>query len=363
MYDFLIVGCGLYGATFANKCLKNNKKVLIIDQRDHIAGNCYTEDVKGIQVHKYGPHIFHTNNRTIWDFVNEFTEFNHYVNRPKVNYKGNIYSFPINLFTLYQLWGVKTPFEAERKLRSVRVPCDDPKNLEQWILSQVGEEIYQTFIKGYTTKQWRKDPKELPSAIIRRLPIRLTFDDNYFNDRFQGIPVDGYTKMIENMIDGADVELGVNFFDKKEYWESKAKGVLFTGRIDEFFENAYGPLDYRGLRFENKLLEIPDFQGNAIVNYTEESVDYTRIIEHKHFTFLKSDHTLITREYPENWDSTKIPYYPINTQANNDIYNKYKQLSKQYAGKYHFGGRLAEYKYYDMHQVIASALTDVEKLF
>jgi UDP-galactopyranose mutase len=273
-----------------------------------------------------------------------------------VNYKGELYSFPINLFTLYQLFGVKTPEEASELLESIKIHSDSPKNLEEWILSQVGEDIYKKFIYGYTKKQWGRDPKELPSSIIRRLPIRLTFDDNYFNDTYQGIPIGGYTKMIKKMQEGVEVRLGVDFFENKEKFESEAKTIIFTGAIDEFFDYQYGPLEYRSLRFETERLDIPDYQGNALVNYTEEDVPYTRICEHKHFEFTKSNFTLITREYPASWEPGKERYYPVNNEENNSRYSDYKKLSDSVFPKYIFGGRLAEYKYYDMHQVIGSAL-------
>jgi UDP-galactopyranose mutase len=362
MYDYLMVGCGIYSSVFAHECIKRNKKVLIIDKRNHIGGNCYTEKRNDINIHVYGPHIFHTNSKKIWDYVNQFTEFNHYVNRPKVNYKNKLFSFPINLFTLYQLWGVKDPIEAEDILKHKRIVNDNPKNLEEWILSQVGEEIYNIFIKGYTTKQWKLHPKELPSDIIKRLPIRLTFDDNYFNDKYQGIPVNGYTIMIQNMLNGADIELGVDYFDNRDYWDNKAKYIVYTGKIDEFYDYYHGILNYRTLKFEHEVLDIKDYQGNALINYTDINIPYTRIIEHKHFEFGNQDQTIITKEYPDEWNHNKIPYYPINTQQNNVIYDKYYKLSSQNT-KYIFGGRLAEYRYYDMHQVIGSALNKIEKIF
>ena len=277
-------------------------------------------------------------------------------------YHIKLFSFPINLFTLYQLWGISTPKEAKFILQQKRIPCEDPKNLEEWILSQVGSEIYEIFIKGYTTKQWRLDPKELPSDIIKRLPIRLNFDDNYFMDRYQGIPIGGYTTMFENMLSGADILLEEDYFKNRDYWDSKAKLVVFTGKIDEFYKYKYGLLNYRSLKFEQQVLDTNDFQGNAIVNYTDQSVEYTRIIEHKHFEFGNQTNTIITKEYPDDWDNTKIPYYPINTNQNNDIFLKYQQLSNN-DEKYIFGGRLAEYRYYDMHQVIGSALSRIDKLF
>ena len=351
MYDFLIVGSGLFGSTFAQQATENGYKCLIIDKRSHNAGNAYSEDVDGINVHKYGPHIFHTSDDRIWSYVNRFAKFNNFVNRPKINYKGELYSFPINLFTLYQLFGVKTPEEASELLERVKIHSDSPKNLEEWILSQVGEEIYKKFIYGYTKKQWGRDPKELPSSIIRRLPIRLTFDDNYFNDTYQGIPIGGYTRMIEKMQEGVDVMLGVDFFENKEKFESEAKTIIFTGAIDEFFDYQYGPLEYRSLRFETERLDTPDYQGNALVNYTEEEIPYTRICEHKHFEFTKSDFTIITREYPDAWEPGKERYYPVNNPENNLRYVEYQKLANEMFPRYIFGGRLAEYKYYDMHQV------------
>lgn len=361
-YDFLIVGSGLFGSTFAQKANEAGYKCLIIDKRNHNAGNAYTENINGINVHKYGPHIFHTSDEKIWNYVNRFAKFNHYVNRPKVNYKGDLYSFPINLFTLYQLFGVRTPEEASKILEEVKIHSDSPKNLEEWILSQVGEEIYKKFIYGYTKKQWGRDPKELPSSIIRRLPIRLTFDDNYFNDIYQGIPIGGYTKMIENMQEGVEVRLGIDFFKNKEEFEKIAKTIIFTGAIDEFFEYQHGPLEYRSLRFETEELNLPDYQGNALVNYTDEEVPYTRICEHKHFEFGKGDSTIITREYPDSWQPGKERYYPVNNLENNARYSEYKKLAENVFPKYVFGGRLAEYKYYDMHQVIGSALHKFDQL-
>lgn len=361
MYDYLIVGAGLFGAVFAEQAMSRGKKVLVIDRREHIAGNCYTEQRHGIDVHVYGPHIFHTNSEKIWDYVRQFGEFNSFVNRPKVNYYDLIYSFPINLFTLYQLWGVTTPEAARQKLESVRLPISDPQNLEEWALSQVGRQLYETFIRGYTLKQWRRDPKELPASIIKRLPIRLSYDDNYFTDLYQGIPVKGYTALIGNMLAGADIRLGHDYFEKRDFWDSIASKVVFTGRIDEFYEYKYGELDYRSLRFEHENLSIPDFQGNAIVNYTSAYVPYTRIIEHKHFTGVKTDNTYITREHPTDWAKGETPYYPINDARNGDIYAKYAELAKR-EKKYIFGGRLAEYRYYDMHQVIGSALAAAERL-
>jgi UDP-galactopyranose mutase len=360
MYDYLIVGAGLFGAVFAERAMSRGKKVLVIDRREHIAGNCYTEKRSGIDVHVYGPHIFHTNSEKIWNYVRQFGEFNNFVNRPKVNHYDMIYSFPINLFTLYQLWGVRTPEEARQKLEDVRLKIDDPQNLEDWALSQVGTKLYETFIRGYTRKQWRRDPKELPASIIKRLPIRLNYDDNYFTDAYQGIPVRGYTALIENMLAGAEVVLNVDYLMARDTWDAKAKHTVFTGCLDAFYNCRYGVLDYRSLRFELECHDIADYQGNAIVNYTSEHVPYTRIVEHKHFTGVRSDETWITREFPVNWRLGDTPYYPINDAQNMARYQQYAELAKQ-ESRYTFGGRLAEYRYYDMHQVIGSALAISDK--
>ncbi len=361
-YDFLIVGAGLFGSTFAQQAREMGKTCLIIDKRNHTAGNSYTEKVEGINVHKYGPHIFHTSDETVWSYVNRFAEFNSYVNRPKVNYKGKIYSFPINLLTLYQMFGVKTPEEARNLLEGLKTNNRTPKNLEEWILSEVGEEIYKTFVYGYTKKQWGREPRELPASIIRRLPIRLTFDDNYYRDKYQGIPIGGYTQMIEKMQEGIEVRLGVDFFSDREKFESLAERIVFTGPIDEFFNHQHGELEYRSLRFETQILPIEDFQGNALVNFTEEEIPFTRICEHKHFEFIKSENTVITREYPQAWSSGKEKFYPVNDEENNSRYLLYRKMAEDLSPKYIFGGRLAEYRYYDMHQVIGSALSTVRKI-
>lgn len=360
MYNYIIVGSGLFGSIFAYEAKKRNKKVLVLEKRSHIGGNCYTEKIEDINVHKYGPHIFHTNDQDIWNYVNQFAEFNNYVNRPKVNFSNNIYSFPINLFTLYQLWGVRTPSEAQNKLESVRIKNDNPKNLEEWILSQVGQEIYEKFIKGYTTKQWGRTPDKLPASIIKRLPIRLTFDDNYFFDKYQGIPIGGYTQIFDKLLNGVEVKLQTDFFENKTYWESISKYIVYTGKIDELYDYQFGKLEYRSLRFENEIHD-GDYQGNAIMNYTNAETPYTRITEHKHFEFGKQEKTFITKEYPDNYDDGKVPYYPIGDEKNNEIYKKYRSLNHN--EKYIFGGRLAEYKYYDMHQIIGSALSKVKKHF
>ena len=361
-YDFLIVGAGLFGSTFAQQAKERGKICLIIDKRSHTAGNSYTEKIEGINVHKYGPHIFHTSDEDIWNYVNKFAEFNSYVNRPKVNYKGKIYSFPINLFTLYQMFGVGTPEEAKQLLADLKTNNKFPKNLEEWILSEVGEEIYRTFIYGYTKKQWGREPRELPASIIRRLPIRLTFDDNYYTDKYQGIPIGGYTQMIEKMQEGIEVRLGVDFFEDRVKFESMAETIVFTGPIDEFFGHQHGELGYRSLRFETQILPIEDFQGNALINYTEEEIPFTRICEHKHFESTKSGSTVITREYPQAWSSGEEKFYPVNDEENNSRYLLYRKMAEDLSPKYIFGGRLAEYKYYDMHQVIGSALAKARKI-
>jgi len=360
-YDYLIVGCGMFGSVFARQATDAGKKVLVIDKRSHIAGNCYTENIKGIEVHKYGPHVFHTNNDAIWDYVNRFAKFNHFTYRAKARYKDKIYSFPINLMTLHQLWGVTTPEEAIKKLESVRVKIDNPKNLEEWILAQVGYEVYETFIKGYTTKQWNRDPKELPAFIVKRLPIRMTYNDNYFNDRYQGIPIGGYTKMFSNILKDIEVKLNVDFFEDKKSLKNIADKIVFTGKIDEYFDYKLGVLDYRTIKFDHRVMK-GDYQGNAAINHTDESVEYTRTIEHKHFEFKKSDDTVVTFEYPEKWDDNKIPLYPLNNNENNMLYKEYSYIAKKECKNILFGGRLAEYKYYDMHQVIGSALRKSKKV-
>lgn len=351
-YDYLIVGCGLFGSTFAHKAKLDKKRVLILDKRDHIAGNCYTEIKDNIHIHKYGPHIFHTNNEQIWNFITSFGEFNQYKHTVKSITERGLFSFPINLMTLYQLWGVTSPEEARSKLDSVKIRIDNPSNLEEWILSQVGEEIYYTFIYGYTKKQWNTEPKNLPSFIIKRLPIRLNFNDNYFYDAYQGIPINGYTNIIKNMVDGCDIILDTDYLNKKDYYDSLAKKIVYTGQIDQFFNYCFGYLDYRSLRFETQKVDVEDYQGCAIINYTSADVPYTRITEHKHFLSTKSPLSYITKEFPDN---SNEPYYPINNELNNNKYIQYKQLCQQNS-KYIFGGRLAEYKYYDMHQIIASSL-------
>lgn len=358
MYDYLIVGSGLYGSIFAHELFKNGAKCLVLEKRSHIGGNCYTREHQNIHIHEYGPHIFHTNNKKIWNYINNFSEFNSFVYRPKVYYKNKLYSFPLNLMTFYQLWGTKTPSEVEQKLKEVKIKIDHPKNLEEWILSQVGEEIYQTFVYGYTKKQWNRHPNDLPASIIKRLPIRLSFDDNYFDDRYQGIPIGGYTNIFNKMLSNIPIECGVNYLQDMDYWNKKASKVVYTGPLDEFFNYDCGELEWRSLKFEHEYHDCADYQGVAAINYTDENVPYTRICEHKHFEFGKQNHTVITKEFSQNWDKTKEKYYPINDEKNNELCKLYKS---KIPSNYIFGGRLADYKYYDMHQVVGSALADVEK--
>ena len=357
-YDYLIVGCGLFGSVFAHELKKRNKKCLIIEKRNHIGGNIYTEKISGINVHKYGAHIFHTNNKEVWDYVNSFAEFNRYTNSPIARYKDELYNLPFNMNTFYQLWGVKTPEEALKKINEQREKYSHikkPKNLEEQALVLCGDDIYRKLIKGYTEKQWGIKASELPSFIIKRLPFRLNFDNNYFNDVYQGIPIGGYTQIIEKMLEGIDVKLGTNFFDDREYFEGISDRILYTGKIDEFFNYKFGNLDYRSLKFENELLKTSNFQGNAVVNYTDVKVPFTRIIEHKHFEFGTQPNTYISKEYPEQYNGSNEPYYPINNEKNQKIYQKYKDIADENKNIL-FGGRLAEYKYYDMHQIIARSL-------
>lgn len=360
-YDFLVVGSGLFGAVFARQVTDAGFKCLVIDKRGHIGGNVYTERIEGINVHKYGAHIFHTNDKEIWEYVNRFASFNNYRHKVFVNYDNRIFSFPINLMTLCQLWDVKNPAEASKILDDKKVPVENAGNLEDWILSQVGVELYEIFVKGYTCKQWGRDPKDLPSSIIKRIPIRTHFNDFYFEDQYQGIPIGGYTGMMNRLLEGIEVRTGIDFFIDRASLEEQADRVVFTGKIDEFFEYRFGTLEYRTVDFETVVLDRPDFQGTSVMNYTEASVPFTRILEHKHFEFGKQAATVITKEYPSEWKSGKEPYYPINDERNNSIYLHYKKLSQEYP-QYIFGGRLAEYKYYDMHQVVASAITKSKRV-
>ncbi|MBE4973825.1 UDP-galactopyranose mutase [Serratia sp. X10] len=363
-YDYLIVGAGLFGATCAYELNKRGKKVLVLERRNHIGGNIYTENHDGVHVHKYGAHIFHTNDKRVWDFVNSFVEFNRFTNSPLASYQGKLFNLPFNMNTFYQLWGVKTPAEAAKKIDEQRqeLAGKEPENLEEQAINLVGRDIYEILIKGYTEKQWGRKATELPSFIIRRLPVRMTYDNNYFSDRYQGIPVGGYTQIAEKMLDGIEVRMGVNFLEDREHFTSLADKVIYTGPIDEYFGHEFGKLEYRSLRFETETLHDTDnYQGNAVVNYTESSVPYTRIIEHKHFDPVETPHTVVTKEYPEEWQEGSEPYYPVNDEKNMALFKKYRELAKNEANVY-FGGRLAEYKYYDMHQVIRSAFSLVDDI-
>lgn len=361
-YDYLVVGAGLYGAVFAEQAKKKGKSVLVIDKRGHIAGNVYTENVEDINVHVYGAHIFHTNNKKVWDYVNRFAEFNRFTNSPVANYKGELYSLPFNMYTFNKMWGVVTPQEAAAKIEEQRAAAGikEPKNLEEQAISLVGTDIYEKLIKGYTEKQWGRPCTELPSFIIKRLPVRLTFDNNYFNALYQGIPVGGYTKMVENMLDGIEVRLGVDYLENKAEYDALADKVVYTGAIDAYFNYSLGALQYRSVRFETEVLDIPNFQGNAAVNYTDSETPYTRIIEHKWFEFGTQPKTVISKEYSSEWKVGDEPYYPVNDEKNGALYAEYKKLSES-ESKVIFGGRLGEYKYYDMDTVIAASLDLCEK--
>ncbi|WP_113843587.1 UDP-galactopyranose mutase [Enterococcus cecorum] len=366
MYDYLVVGAGLFGAVFAHEAALKGKKVKVIEKRDHIAGNIYTKEMEGIQVHMYGAHIFHTSDKEIWDYVNQFAEFNRYTNSPIANYKGEIYNLPFNMNTFNKLWGVITPEEAQAKIEEQRAVLGGkrPENLEEQAISLVGTDIYEKLIKHYTEKQWEKPCVDLPAFIIRRLPVRLTYDNNYFNDTYQGIPIGGYTQIVEKMLDheNIDVEVNVDFFANKEKYLEEFPKIVFTGMIDEFFDYKLGELEYRSLRFETETLDTENYQGNAVVNYTDSETPYTRVIEHKHFEFGKQDKTIITREYSKTWKKGDEPYYPVNNSKNNDLYAQYRKLAEEQE-KVIFGGRLGQYRYYDMHQVIAAALQCVRNEF
>ena len=361
-YDYLVVGSGLFGATFACIAHRQGKKCLVIDKRPHLGGNVYCERKEGINVHKYGAHIFHTSNKQVWDFVNSFTEFNRYTNSPVANYKGELYNLPFNMNTFYQMWHVRTPEEAQAKITEQKVEAlqtlegREPVNLEEQALVLVGKDIYEKLIRGYTEKQWGRSCKELPAFIIRRLPVRLVFDNNYFNDTYQGIPIGGYNKLIDGLLEGIETRINADFFENRTYWESLADRIVFTGQIDEFYDYRFGKLEYRTVRFEEETLDMPNYQGNAVVNYTEREVPYTRIIEHKHFEMFgdavyQCPKTIISKEYSTEWKDGMEPYYPVNDEKNNALYQKYKELADK-EEKVIFGGRLAEYRYYDMHQVI-----------
>ncbi len=367
-FDYLIVGAGLYGAVFAHEMHQKGKKCLVVDKRGHIGGNVYTEDVEGIQVHRYGAHIFHTSDKEVWDYVNGFAEFNRYTNSPVARYRDELYNLPFNMNTFYALWGVKTPEEAKAKIEEQKAEAlearrktagkdaaVEPSNLEEQAIALAGRDIYEKLVKGYTEKQWGKRATELPPFIIKRLPVRFTFDNNYFNDRYQGIPIGGYTAMIEKMLEGSEVRLNVDYLQNRAELNALADKIVYTGMIDAFFDHRFGYLEYRSLRFETEILNMPNFQGNAVVNYTEYEVPYTRIIEHKHFEFGTQDMTVITREYPAAWKQGEEPYYPMNDAKNTELFEKYKALAGK-EEKVLFGGRLGEYRYYDMHQVIRRAL-------
>lgn len=361
-YDYLIVGAGLFGAVFAYEATKKGKKCLVIDKRDHIAGNIYTKETENINVHQYGAHIFHTSDRKIWDYVNSFADFNNYINSPVAVYKDELYNLPFNMNTFSKMWNIKTPSEAkaiiEKQIEELNIT--EPQNLEEQALSLVGTDVYEKLIKGYTEKQWGRDCKELPAFIIKRLPLRFTYDNNYFNDRYQGIPIGGYTKIVEKMLEGSDVLLDTDYFEFIKDNEVIADKVLFTGMIDEYYDFCYGHLEYRTVRFETEVLDCDNYQGNAVVNYTDREVPYTRIIEHKHFEFGKQEKTIISREYSTEWEPGMEPYYPVNNERNNDLFEKYKALADK-EEKVIFGGRLGNYKYYDMDKVIIAALEAVEK--
>ncbi len=361
-YDYLVVGAGLFGAVFTHEALKKGKKVLVIDKRDTVAGNLYTEEVEGIRVHKYGAHIFHTNDKKVWDFVTRFADFNRYTNAPVANYKGELYSLPFNMYTFYQMWGTVTPAEAQQKIAEQRAAAgiENPRNLEEQAISLVGKDIYEKLVKGYTEKQWGRSCSELPAFIIKRLPVRFTFDNNYFNALYQGIPLGGYTAMVEKMLEGADVRLNSDYFEQRDYWNRQAEKVLFTGPIDAYFDHCFGYLEYRSVRFETETLDMPNYQGNAVVNYTDRETPFTRIIEHKFFEFGTQEKTVISREYSSEWHPGDEPYYPVNDEKNSALYEKYAALAEKEKNVV-FGGRLGGYKYYDMDVTIAAALSLTEK--
>lgn len=363
-YDYLIVGSGLFGSVFAYEAMKRGKSCLVIDKRSHIAGNIYTEEVEGINVHRYGAHIFHTSNKEVWAYINQFADFNHYINSPVAVYHDELYNLPFNMNTFSKMWGIRTPAEAkaviEKQIADLHIT--EPRNLEEQALSLVGRDVYEKLIKGYTEKQWGRSCTELPSFIIKRLPLRFTYDNNYFNDRFQGIPMGGYTAIIEKLLEGADVLIDTDYFEFRKTHPDIADRTVFTGMIDEFFDYCYGPLQYRSVRFETEVLDEENYQGNAVVNYTAREVPYTRIIEHKHFEFGHQEKTVISREYSSEWKQGMEPYYPVNNEENNALYEKYKALADK-EDHVIFGGRLGQYKYYDMDKVIMAALDCVHEEF
>ena len=369
LFDYLIVGSGLYGATFAHFAKQAGKRCLVIDKRPHKGGNLYCENVEGVNVHKYGAHIFHTSNKKVWDFVNGIVPFNRYTNSPVANFKGELYNLPFNMNTFNKMWGVVTPKEAEEKINQQKAEAlkklqeegvKEPRNLEEQALLLVGKDIYENLIKGYTEKQWGRKCTDLPPFIIKRLPVRLVFDNNYFNDSYQGIPIGGYNKLIDGLLDGVEVKTGVDFFENRSYWESVAEKIVFTGKIDEYYDYRFGKLEYRTVRFEQETMDIPNYQGNAVVNYTDREVPYTRVIEHKHFEMFGSDvyacpKTVVSKEYSTEWTEGMEPYYPVNDEKNNALYTKYKALADREENII-FGGRLAEYKYYDMAPIVEKVM-------
>lgn len=360
-YDYLVVGAGFFGAVFAYEAQRQGKRCLVVDKRDHIGGNCYTEQVAGIDVHKYGAHIFHTSDEKIWRYVNQFASFNHFVNAPVANYHGEMYNLPFNMNTFSKLWGISTPAEAKAKIEAQRGDAPaQPTNLEEQAISLVGQDIYEKLVKGYTEKQWGRPCDQLPAFIIKRLPVRFTYDNNYFNDRYQGIPEDGYTAIFEKLLDGVDLRLNCDYLAEKETLRPLAERVIYTGPIDQYFDYCYGPLQFRSLRFETEVLDMDNYQGNAVVNYTDAETPFTRVIEHKHFAFGTQPKTVVTREYPADWQVGAEPYYTVNDQTNDALYQKYADLAAQDPTVI-FGGRLGEYKYYDMDKVIASALACVQR--
>ena len=360
-YDFIIVGAGLFGAVFAREAKKAGKKCLVIEKRKHIAGNIYTREIEGIQVHEYGAHIFHTSNKAIWEYVNQFAEFNRYTNAPVANYKGRMYNLPFNMNTFHQLWGVTTPEEAKAKIEAQKLEyaVENPQNLEEQALNLVGRDVYETLVKGYTEKQWGRRATELPAFIIKRLPVRFIYDNNYFDDAYQGIPIGGYTKMVERMLEGVEVSLEENFLDRQEYYKGKGEKIVYTGMIDEYFGYCFGELEYRSLRFETEILEEENHQGNAVVNYTEFEVPYTRVIEHKHFEYGSQPRTVITREYPREWQKGDEPYYPMNDDRNAALYARYLEAASK-EGNVILGGMLGQYRYFDMDDTIEAALACVK---
>ena len=360
-YDYLIVGSGLFGSVFAYEAKKKGKKCLVIDKRSHVGGNIYTKELEGINVHEYGAHIFHTSNEKIWNYVNKFARFNRYTNSPIAFYKDEVYNMPFNMNTFSRLWNIKTPLEAKEIIEKQKKEfgVDEPKNLEEQAINLVGKDIYEKLVKGYTQKQWGRPCSELPAFIIKRLPVRFTYDDNYFNDLYQGIPIGGYTQIINKMLEGIEIKLNCDFFENRTEFEQIANKIVFTGMIDQYFDYCYGELEYRSLRFETDILDIENYQGNAVINYTEYEIPYTRIIEHKHFEYGTQPKTVITKEYPSKWVKGEEPYYPMNDEKNNKLYAKYKLLAEK-EKKVIFGGRLGMYKYYDMHNVIEEALKCAE---